>query len=797
MSAKSWIHLLCASALAVSIPAHALPGTWTAAGDMAVARDEHTATLLPSGKVLVTGDFLGTATAELFDPATSTWSAAASLHTGRGAATASLLSTGQVFVAGGNPAKDCNVMETTTGSTTVCYATTGTELYTPGGNVWNTTATMATARQGHTATVLASGKVLVVGGASDCTTVLDPSSETFYCTYLATAELYDPAANSWSAAGTLTTARMDHTATLLASGKVLVAGGRGNSGVVANAELYDPVSNTWSSAGNLVAARVGHTATLLGSGKVYIAGGDNGNAIFASAELYDPAANASSAAASLTTAREDHTATLLPSGKVLIAAGDVGGSDGLIANPDIYDPSTNTTTRASSMITPRYGPTATLLKNGEVLITGGFGVDGELKSSELFDATSSTYTVTATAGAHGSISPDTQTVNSGGTVNVDVYPDYASSILNVSGDTCTVTHTSGTTWATNAIHANCAITASFLGPMSAARYEFTATLLSSGKVLLAGGSQNPTADVYDPVAKSLSPTGPMQSVRYAHSATLLPSGKVLVAGGNPLNGTTQLSTTEIYDPATNTWSAGGSMSKGRAEHAAALLSTGKVLVVGSMSGGPTGSAELYNPATNTWSAAAAPSYDRSGPTATALASGKVLLVGGYDTATQLYNPATNTWSTGGRLANIAGGQTATLLPSGKVLIAGGYDNQSSSVATVSIYDPTSNTWTVAASMSTPRVYHTASLLPNGKLLVLGGVDQIVYNQTYLDSGETYDPATNTWTLGANLSENRYGQTATPVSGGQTFVAGGDATGSVELYGNSLPDDIFRNGFETN
>jgi len=161
--------------------------------------------------------------------------------------------------------------------------------------------------------------------------------------------------NTWTATGSLTTARLQHTATLLPGGKVLVAGGAGsNNDALASAELFDPAAGTWTATGSLSTARARPTATLLSDGKVLVAGGavSLGNTL-ASAELYDPATGSWIATGPLTTARVDHTATLLPSGKVLVAGG--AGPTGVLASAELYDPATGTWSATGSMQTP--GPT--------------------------------------------------------------------------------------------------------------------------------------------------------------------------------------------------------------------------------------------------------------------------------------------------------------------------------------------------------------------------------------------------------------------------------------------------------
>ncbi|WP_233587330.1 kelch repeat-containing protein [Corallococcus sp. CA049B] len=141
---------------------------------------------------------------------------------------------------------------------------------------------------------------------------------------------------------------------------------------------------------------------------------------------------------------------------------------------------------------------------------------------------------------------------------------------------------------------------------------------------------------------SWSSAAPMSTARFDHSATVLPSGKVLVAGGDP-GTTTYLSSAALYNPATNTWAATGSMTQARSAHVAVLLSSGKVLVIGGTFGSTT-TAELYDPATGTWSATASMLAVRNHFTLSPLSSGKVLAVGGTNSSglglasTELYTP---------------------------------------------------------------------------------------------------------------------------------------------------------------
>jgi WD40 repeat protein len=274
-------------------------GTWARTGSLATARLNHTATLLPNGKVLVAGgndnSSRGLSSAELYDPASGTWTETGSLATRRYLHTATLLPNGKVLVAGGYNYFHGNFASA--------------ELYDPATGTWAATGRLATARWGHTATLLPNGKVLVAGGGNSNGIPLE------------SAELYDPASGTWARTG-LATRRNLHTATLLPNGKVLVAGGRGLFGdYLASAELYDPASGIWTTTGSLNTAREFHTATLLSDGKVLVAGGSFGLVFLASAELYDPTTGTWAATGRLATGRQLHTASLLPNGEVLAAGG--------------------------------------------------------------------------------------------------------------------------------------------------------------------------------------------------------------------------------------------------------------------------------------------------------------------------------------------------------------------------------------------------------------------------------------------------------------------------------------------
>jgi hypothetical protein len=244
-------------------------------------------------------------------------------------------------------------------------------------------------RAAHTATLLAGGRVLIAGGFGD-----NGGSE-------ATVELYDPRTRSFALTGSMSVGRQSHTSTLLKNGRVLIAGGydpRGNR--LATAELYDPRTERFTPTGRLSTPRGGHTATLLSDGRVLIVGGTGpGYTFLKSAELYNPHTGRFTPTGSMSVPRESATATLLRDGRVLVAGGHAGRHEDIriYASTELYSPTTGRFSPGPDMSIPRHKHDAVLLNDGRVLIIAGSDERDDLglyRSAELFDPGTDSFTAT-------------------------------------------------------------------------------------------------------------------------------------------------------------------------------------------------------------------------------------------------------------------------------------------------------------------------------------------------------------------------------------------------------------------
>jgi hypothetical protein len=338
----------------------------------------------------------------------------------------------------------------------------------------------------------------------------------------------------------------------------------------------------------------------------------------------------------------------------------------------------------------------------------------------------------------------------------------------------------------------------------------TATLLATGKVLVTTGAPFPnignTAELYDPVSETWSVTGKLNSSRGSrdertfYTATLLTNGKVLVAGGLGPFPQGFLTSAELYDPVTGAWSPTGAMNSRRAEHTATLLPDGKVLVVGgSGDWGIGGGAELYDPSTGTWTSTGNLISDRVRFTATLLPDGKVLVAGGGrddhcdgGPNAELYDPVTGRWSPTGYLNHSRSGHTANLLPNGKVLVVGGY-HYCKPLNSAELYDPATGTWSFTGTPTMGRLASTATLLASGKVLIAGGGGGSGEGVP-VNSAEAYDPVNGTWSPASMLLTARFMHAATSLPNGNVLIVGGGVStdGGVDVFRTA---EIFEGGFE--
>jgi hypothetical protein len=352
-------------------------GAFLPAAELLEPRAGHTAGLLPDGRVLVVGgerDEGPLASAETWDPLTEAWAATGPLTCQRSRHAMAVLPDGRALVVGGNR-EACEPDGITSSA----------EVWDPATGTFAGAGDMSTPRAAPSATLLLDGRILVAGGFQG------RGDDDI----LASLETWDPASATFAPAGSLIEARWKHTATRLADGRVLVVGGQGPRGTVGSAEIWDPATGKTSPAGTLEHVRVGHTASLLPDGRVAVIGGVNGRGIAVRrTEVWDPATAAFSPWGTLDEARAGHTASLtmdspLGDGRVLVVDGEGGIADPRpLASAELWTATSFEPRPVGGLpIEPRTGHTATNLPDGRILLAGGWGPDGPLASTETWTPT--------------------------------------------------------------------------------------------------------------------------------------------------------------------------------------------------------------------------------------------------------------------------------------------------------------------------------------------------------------------------------------------------------------------------
>jgi hypothetical protein len=369
------------------------------------------------------------------------------------------------------------------------------------GSGWEPTGSMSTVHRGHDGVLLDDGRVLVASGYNN----VDGE--------VPVAELYQPITGAWSQAAPPLVPRHDATATKLRDGRVLLAGGYTDAGPTRHAEIYDPAANTWTATGPMNEPRSALQAVLLPDGRVLATGGADGlRTASSTAELYDPSTGTWTLTESFGAGRENHQMTMLADGRVLVSGGHVASlPTTFLDSAAIYDPATNDWSPTAAMAVPRTQTTGALLPDGTVLVSGGINRTGYASDAERFDPATSSWSPAGSSGIFGTVSSGISLRDGTFLMTADgssKTPIYDGSVL---------PPTDG--WTSRY-------------EMSVPRSFASVTRLQDGRVLIAGGTNWSSAELFTPPTERASTGGEFGAVDRGDAVEQ--DVTLENAGGNPL-----------------------------------------------------------------------------------------------------------------------------------------------------------------------------------------------------------------------------------------------------------------------